>query len=177
MRCLRNVHAQPGKQSVSSPSRSGAAVVLAFLIAGFSLNALAMQSPRSIRWGYPPENFVHSLYVAVLGRNPESTAVVLAWARYATTPQGKLWVFWQFRNSPEYRHKYGRRPAGYGGGCGPWIKCWTVYYRVNQNGSKDYTVSNGLLPRGYHGVPPGGGPYEDFDTAIAIRDYYAAFGG
>lgn len=144
-----------------------AAAALAAL--GAAGQAFAVASPGAILWTYPPESFVTSLYNGVLGRAPESGAVVAGWAAQATTPQGKWRVFWGFINSPEYRGKYG------GVRCAEARDCrgrgdWTVYYRRNR-WDTSYTVAQ-QIPNGYHGVVYG--PYK-YSVAIALRNFLAAF--
>lgn len=76
--------------------------------AGFAAPAAhAIANPRAIDWDAPPAAFVTSLYVGVLGRSPESAAVVSGWAAGVTNAQSRLRVFHGFLNSPEYRNRYG----------------------------------------------------------------------
>lgn len=86
-------------------------VRLTFLmaLAGGSSIAHAIANPTAIDWGTPSAAaFVTSLYVGVLGRAPESTAVVAGWAASVTgSMQSRLNVFHGFINSPEYRGRYG----------------------------------------------------------------------
>lgn len=90
---------------------SSALVRLACLVAlaGGSSTAHAIANPTAINWGTPSAAaFVTSLYIGVLGRAPESAAVVAGWAASVTgSMQSRLNVFNGFINSAEYRGKYG----------------------------------------------------------------------
>jgi len=81
---------------------------LAALAAGSSM-VHAIANPTAINWATPSATaFVTSLYFGVLGRPPESAAVVAGWAAKVTgSMQSRLNVFHGFINSPEYRSKYG----------------------------------------------------------------------
>ncbi len=89
--------------------RTLAGLVCAASIAGGASLAHAIASPGAINWSTPSATaFVTSLYVGVLGRAPESAAVVTGWAAGVTgINNSRLRVFHGFINSPEYRGKYG----------------------------------------------------------------------
>ena len=89
--------------------------------------ANAVASPGAINWTTSsPTAFVTSLYVGVLGRSPESSAVVATWAASVTSnPTSRLNVLAGFVNSPEYRAAYGST-AG----------TWQLGYRYVGNGRR-----------------------------------------
>lgn len=71
--------------------------------------AHAVSNPILIQWRTPDaRSFIVSLYQGVLGRNPESEAVVRSWMTQITSnPRSRLAVFNGFLSSPEYRRRFG----------------------------------------------------------------------
>ncbi len=68
-------------------------------------SAFAIANRRAIQWEARPEAFVRSLYIGVLGRQPENDQVVIAWARNVNrNSRSRLNVFWGFVGSPEYKN-------------------------------------------------------------------------
>lgn len=97
---------------IASIARAFVGLLCAATLAGSASPALAVANPNAIQWSAPPVAFVTSLYVGVLGRAPESAAVVAAWAKQVDgTFTSRLRVFSQFIGSPEYRGKYGAAGA------------------------------------------------------------------
>jgi len=95
---------------------------LAFVIGtiGWAGNAEAIQNPGAILWTASPQAFVDSLYRGVLGRAPESQAVVNTWAgQVNANPASRKTVFWHFVNSPEYQAKF--QPSG--------PRTWSIWSR------------------------------------------------
>ncbi|MDD3845444.1 MAG: DUF4214 domain-containing protein [Syntrophorhabdaceae bacterium] len=139
------------------------AIIIAAVILCGALDAEAVPNPGAISWRGSPTAFVTSLYVGVLGRQPESQAVVNGWAAQVNaTPHSRYQVFWRFVNSPEYQ---GSR----------WAKQrreYTVYrkYYIKSDIYK-YSVSKGPLGADYY---PHAGPYT-FGVAMALRGYFEAF--
>ena len=87
-------------------------------------NAEAIQNPGAIQWTAPPTAFVDSLYRGVLGRAPESQAVVNTWAgQINANPASRKTVFWAFVNSPEYQAKF--QPSG--------PRTWSIWSRTSPN--------------------------------------------
>ncbi|MGP1354524.1 MAG: DUF4214 domain-containing protein [Parasphingopyxis sp.] len=88
-----------------------------------SAPADAVSRPGAIAWGAAPADFVTSLYNGVLGRAPESPAVVAAWAAQVTSdPRSRLDVLSRFMTSDEYIRRYGR-PGG----------TWGIYWQASGN--------------------------------------------
>jgi len=135
--------------------------VFIVVLSSYATAASAMSNPSAIRWMAEPSAFVTSLYYSVLGRAPESTAVVSGWASQATTPAGKYRVFWSFVNSPEYQQKYGN--------AGGRIE-WTIYYR--RDPASTYYALGRQMPRGFHGVV--WGPY-NYWIGSALKNYLNTF--
>lgn len=138
-----------------------------FLIASLALFgfqiALAVPNPSAIVWNGVPRTFVTSLYIGVLGRQPENQRVVTEWAAQVnSTGHSRYRVFWAFINSPEYQ-------------ASPWAKQareYTVYRRyIMQNNSYSYSVSKHISDASYY---IHAGPYT-FGVAMAMRDYYMTF--
>jgi hypothetical protein len=95
---------------------------LAFVVGmtGWTGSAEAIQNPGAILWQASPSVFVDSLYRGVLGRAPESQAVVNTWAGQVTgDPATRKRVFWHFVNSPEYQAKF--QPSG--------PRTWSIWSR------------------------------------------------
>ncbi|MCO6512001.1 MAG: DUF4214 domain-containing protein [Aridibacter famidurans] len=79
-------------------------LIAAAAIAAMPYESKAIPNPNAINWGASPTVFVSSLYTGVLGRAPESAAVVSGWAaKIDSNPSSRLSVFWGFVNSPEYQ--------------------------------------------------------------------------
>jgi hypothetical protein len=108
--------------STLSLRNSLAAALLVCAVANAS-PAQAVANPAAIDWDAPPTAFVTSLYWGVLGRAPESAAVVGGWAANVTSnPSSRLTVLSGFVNSPEYRGRFGE-PSGQ----------WSVNYMIEGN--------------------------------------------
>lgn len=77
-------------------------------LAGTASSAHAVANPAAIAWGNPSAAaFVTSLYVGVLGRSPESAAVVAGWASNISGDiRTRLRVFHGFINSAEYKRRF-----------------------------------------------------------------------
>ena len=139
------------------------AIVIAAIILCAALNAEAVPNPGAIAWRGSPTAFVTSLYVGVLGRQPESQQVVNGWATQVNaTPHSRYQVFWRFINSREYQEgQWARQKREY-----------TVYRKYYMNSdSYKYSVSKGPLGADYY---PHAGPYT-FGVAMALRDYFETF--
>jgi len=138
-------------------------IVFAAIVLCIALDAGAVPNPGAINWKGSPQAFATSLYVGVLGRQPETQAVVIAWARQVNANHhSRLQVFWQFINSPEYKgSRWAQQQREY-----------TVYrrYYMERNSWK-YSVSKGPLGAEYY---PHAGPYT-FGIAMALRDYFNTF--
>ena len=128
----------------------------------------AVPRPGAIKWAAPSMEFVTSLYVGVLGRNPENRRVVSGWARRVNrTPASRWRAFRGFINSREYR----------GSRWGKQRKLYAIFYRTPSAGRQCYTVA-----RRYARVVIGGkiysavrgGPY-NFGEAQAIMNYRRVF--
>ena len=104
-----------------------AAAALAAMTASIPAPAQAVANPAAINWETPsPTVFVTSLYTGVLGRAPESTAVVASWASSVTSnPTSRLNVLAGFVNSPEYRSRFGSTTG-----------TWQLGYRYVGNGRR-----------------------------------------
>lgn len=108
-----------------------------------SAPAHAVANPAAIDWDAAPAAFVSSLYVGVLGRAPESGAVVTTWAAQVTSnPSSRLQVMQRFVSSPEYRRAFGD-------GTGRWgvhyqIQGNTVRWKASTSPNGWYTQRSGL---------------------------------
>jgi Domain of unknown function (DUF4214) len=123
--------------------------------------ARAVAMPNAINWNAPPAAFVTSLYWGVLGRAPESTAVVNGWASQVTNQPGtRLNVFWGFMNSPEYRNSAAAREP----------RPFNLYRRTQQN-TRRYDYYYAKQPAGGNFI---GGKYSA-NTARAVRRWYTTF--
>ena len=126
----------------------------------------AVPNPNAINWKASPQGFIRSLYVGVLGRQPESNAVVIGWSKQVTkNVSSRKKVFWMFINSPEYQksrwakqkkeykiyYKWNKRNRA------KWTRTWWVSKRIN---SASYR---------YHS-----GPFT-YGIAKALRNYYATY--
>ena len=139
------------------------ATILAVTVLCVALDAEAVPNPGAIQWRASPRAFVTSLYVGVLGRQPESQAVVNGWATQVNaTPHSRYQVFWRFVNSPEYQgSQWARQKREY-----------TIYRKYYmKSDSWEYSVSKGPLGADYY---PHAGPYT-FGVAMALRDYFETF--
>ena len=136
------------------------AIMLVCLVAASGVKAVPR--PEAIRWKSSPTGFITSLYVGVLGRRPESRAVVAGWARRVTRrPGSRLSIFYSFIRSPEYKgSSWARQKREY-----------FVYRRNNRNRTKSYTVSKGPLRAEWRVVA---GRYT-FGMATATRNFYQSF--
>lgn len=122
--------------------------------------ASAVANPGGIAWGASPTAFVTSLYTGVLGRAPESAAVVSAWAANVnSSPGSRKRAFWAFVNSQEYRNSFGSASGRY-----------NVYWKASGRYTQ-YTVAK-RQPGSYNGHADG--PYS-FGVASALRGYHQAF--
>jgi hypothetical protein len=123
--------------------------------------AHAVPNPGGIDWTGSPAAFVTSLYTSVLGRAPESSAVVAGWAAQITaSPASRRNVFWGFVSSPEYQASlWARQPREY-----------AIYIRIEGDWNL-YVVSKGPLPAEYRLYE---GRYT-FGVAMALRQYYATY--
>jgi hypothetical protein len=125
--------------------------------------ANAVPNHGAIVWKGTPRAFVTSLYIGVLGRQPESRAVVAQWATQVDeTAQSRHRVFWAFINSPEYQQSnWASQPREY------------YVYRtyVMQGDFYRYSVSKGPLGAEYY---PQAGPFS-YGLAMALKAYYEAY--
>lgn len=142
-------------------------VIRLFLIVAFNVMLIqsvpAIPNPRAIVWNGVPRTYVTSLYIGVLGRQPENQRVVTEWAAQVdSTAHSRYRVFWAFVNSPEYQASgWAKQPREY-----------TVYRRyIMQNDSYSYSVSKFVSDASYY---PHAGPFT-FGVATAMRDYYTTF--
>jgi len=138
-------------------------VIVAAIVLCTAFNAEAVPNPGGIVWNGAPRTFITSLYIGVLGRQPETQAVVTDWARQVNeTATSRYRVFWAFINSPEYQQS-------------SWAKQereYNVYRKyVIQGDFFTYSVSKGPLGADYY---PQSGPYT-FGVAMALRNYYNTF--
>lgn len=133
-----------------------------FLVAA-ALNARGVPRPEAIVWNGVPRTFVTSLYIGVLGRQPENQRVVTEWAAQVNnTPNSRHRVFWAFINSPEYQGSSWARQT----------REYNVYRRyIMQSDSYTYSVSKG--PLGADNVHHSG-PYS-FGVAMALKNYYQTY--
>lgn len=139
------------------------AVIVAAAIAVMPSAAQAIPNPNAINWGSTPTGFVTSLYAGVLGRAPESTAVVNGWAgQINSNPSSRLSVFWSFVNSPEYQgSRWAKQKRDY-----------NLYQQYNSRSNRySYTVSKGPLGADWRVAY---GP-TTFGIASALRGYYNTF--
>lgn len=128
---------------------------------GWSGNAEAIQNPGAIQWTAPPTAFVDSLYRGVLGRAPESQAVVNTWAGQITgDPASRKKVFWHFVNSPEYQAKF--QPSG--------ARTWSVW---KGPGTRQYVAAERHPGDGYWHASDGS-HYQL--VARALLGWYLAYG-
>ncbi len=138
-------------------------VIIAAIVLCTPLNAGAVPAPGEIIWKGVPRTFITSLYIGVLGRPPESQAVVTEWAMQVNqTPDSRYRVFWAFINSPEYQQsRWARQQREY-----------NVYRKyVMQGDFYSYSVSKGPLGADYY---PQGGPYT-YGVAMALKGFYNTF--
>jgi hypothetical protein len=136
--------------------------VAAMLVAGlYSTQAGAVPNPRAIQWKASPTVFVTSLYRGVLGRAPESRAVVVGWARQVNSrPGSRLSVFWHFVNSPEYQQSRWAR-----------LKREYFLYRESKPNRRWNYFAAKFAMKGHR---IGGGPYT-LGVARALVGYYQDF--
>jgi hypothetical protein len=135
--------------------------LVAFMVAS---SIFAVPKPNQIKWNSSPYTFITSLYQGVLGRAPESSAVVRGWAGNITNnPNSRLWVFWKFVGSPEYRRRYPRGSYGK----------YNVYHKYTGSRTVLYAVSK-RQPSGYNGHTKG--PYS-FGVCMALRNYLSTYFG
>lgn len=128
-----------------------------------STETVAVPNPGAIVWKGSPRAFITSLYLGVLGRQPETQAVVSEWARQVNETAGsRQRVFWAFINSPEYQQgTWANQPREY-----------TVYRKyVFQGDFYSYSVSKGPLGADYY---PHAGPFT-FGVAMAVKAYNEAY--
>lgn len=139
------------------------AVIITAIVQFISLSAEAVPNPGAIVWKGSPRAFVTSLYLGVLGRQPESQAVVTGWAAQVDAgPGSRHRVFWAFINSPEYQQSnWARQPREY--------NVYRTY--VMQGDFYRYSVSKGPLGADYY---PQAGPFT-FGVAMALKSYYEAY--
>ncbi len=138
-------------------------LIITAIVLCAALNVEAVPNPGAIVWNGSPQAFITSLYVGVLGRQPETQAVVAGWARQVNSnPNSRYRVFWAFINSPEYQGSSWARQR----------KEYNVYrkYYIKSDTYK-YSVSKGPLGAEYY---PQAGPYT-FGVAMALRGYYETF--
>jgi len=112
----------PRSSAFSALSLLRVLLFLAFVIStiGWAGHAEAIQNPGAILWQASPSVFVDSLYRGVLGRAPESQAVVNTWAGQVTgDPATRKRVFWAFVSSPEYQAIF--QPSG--------PRTWSIWSR------------------------------------------------
>lgn len=128
-----------------------------------TLEASAVPSPGAIVWKGGPRAFVTSLYLGVLGRPPESQAVVNSWVTQVNdTANSRNRVFWAFINSAEYQQSnWASQPREY------------YVYRtyVMQGDFYRYSVSKGPLGADYY---PQAGPFT-FGVAKAVKAFHEAY--
>lgn len=132
-----------------------------FLMLGHAGPASAVPRPEAIQWRASPTAFVTSLYQGVLGRAPESAAVVNGWAQQAGSTAGsRKRLFWRFINSQEYRtSRWARLPREYN------------VYRRSQPRTRYWDYYAAKQPVGGHFLE---GTYT-FGVAMALVGYYRAF--
>jgi hypothetical protein len=136
-------------------------ILIAVLTIWGPQTAWAVPNPDGIRWKASPTAFVDSLYRCVLGRAPESRAVVQGWARQVTSqPGSRRTVFWRFIHSQEYKKSR-------------WARLSKVYnvYRKNQLKSRYWEYYAAKRPSGGIHLE---GPYA-FGVAMALVGYHRAF--
>ena len=128
---------------------------------GLSGNAEAIQNPGAIQWTASPQAFVDSLYRGVLGRAPESQAVVNTWAgQINANPVSRKTVFWAFVNSPEYQAKV--QPSG--------PRTWSIWSRTDP---REFVAAE-RNPGGAYWHHVEGNLYQLW--ARALLGWYQAFG-
>jgi len=139
-------------------------VLLASLIVFPVLLVNAVPNPNAINWNAERFTFIRSLYVGVLGRQPESEWVVQNWGRQVDygKPSSRLRIFWLFVNSPEYQaSEWARQPKEY-----------NVYRRYIIYGNYyEFVVANRGPGAEYYYVS---GPFT-FGVAIAVKRYAETF--
>lgn len=137
--------------------------LIAAIVQSISLDAAAVPNPGAIVWKGSPRAFITSLYMGVLGRQPESRAVVTEWAAQVNASAGSRYqVFWAFINSPEYQQStWAGQPREY--------NIYRTY--VMQGDFYRYSVSKGPLGAEYYHHA---GPYT-FGVAMALKSYYEAY--
>ncbi len=145
--------------------KSSFAIILSALaISAVPTTASAVSNANAINWTAPAPAFVTSLYVGVLGRAPESAAVVTGWAAQVTSkPASRLRVFHMFVGSPEYR---GKNPRGTRGRYVLWTN------NCPKSPSNRYVIST-HMPRG--SWSPNGGGRISYGYARALMGYYLAY--
>ncbi len=138
-------------------------VIITAILLCAALNVEAVPNPSAIVWNGVPRTFITSLYLGVLGRQPENQTVVTEWARQVNQdPGSRSRVFWGFINSREYQQsRWARLPREY-----------YIYRKyVIQGDFYTYSVSKGPLGADYY---PQAGPYT-FGVAMALRGYNQTF--
>lgn len=138
---------------------AGLWIAVFLMLATVAVPAQAVPKPRAIQWAAPPAAFVTSLYVGVLGRKPESAAVVSKWASQVNSkPESRLNVFWRFVGLPEYqRSKWARQK-----------KEWNLYRKRQKSGR--YVYYGAFFSSGQQI----GGPYI-LGVVKALMNFYETF--
>jgi hypothetical protein len=134
-------------------------LIITAIVLCAALNSEAVPNPSAIVWKGSPRAFVTSLYIGVLGRQPENQAVVTEWARQVNSNASSRYrVFWGFINSREYQQsRWARQPREY--------NIYRTY--VMQGGFYRYRVSKGPIGADNY---LHAGPYT-FGVAMALRAY------
>lgn len=130
--------------------------------------AQAVTDADLIQWGAPnPNNFVLSLYVAVLGRSvanaqsPANAPAVAAWAAQVTSNNSsRLRILNKFVTSEEYKQRYGTTRGDWT--LGYRVQGNRVFWAVYRNSNPSYTGHTSGISYGY---------------ASALRGYYNQFAG
>ena len=138
-------------------------LMITIIILCASYDAGAVPNPGEIVWKGSPRTFITSLYIGVLGRQPENQRVVTEWATQVNeTAHSRLRVFWAFINSREYQQsRWARLPREY--------NIYRTY--VMQGNFNRYSVSKGPLGAEHY---LHAGPYA-FGVAMALKAYNDTF--
>ncbi len=154
---------------------------LLLLVAGVLVIASpthAVPEPDQIRWDAPPLLLVDDLYRCVLGRPPESAAVVQQWAAQITGPQSRYDLFLRFLQSREYQASpWAQQRKGYQ----VWFETrWTENAAGERRMCQCYRYSDGppntgLMPA-YQmtGIPYPAGSLTENQARALLRLYWAA---
>jgi hypothetical protein len=161
------------------PMRTMAGLLfLWFVVLAASRPVHAVPQPDQIRWDAPPLLLVDDLYRSVLGRPPESAAVVQQWAAQITGPESRYQLFWRFVQSPEYQASpWAQQRRGYD----VWFETrWTENATGDRRMCQCYRYSKGPPNTGLRpayqmtGIPYPAGTLTENQARALLRLYWAA---